>query len=132
MKIYQRVFQAGTLVTILLLAGCQTGQNTENEPLSEQQSQAQSKAELEAARLLQCQKELEVLRTVQTKQFTDYKQDFDRLMHGAAQYSRLRTGVNTGTQDTVDALYRYRVNKLCAQIDQAVLLGLAERGESAQ
>ena len=132
MKIHQTVFKVGTLLSVLLLAGCQTGQNTVNEPLSEQQTQVRSKAELEAARLLQCQKELEVLRTVQPKQFTDYKQDFDRLMHGAAQYSRLRTGVNTETQDTVDALYRYRVNKLCAQIDQAVLLGLAGSGESAQ
>ncbi|KYQ98865.1 hypothetical protein AWY96_10205 [Serratia plymuthica] len=132
MKYHQIVLQASVLAFALILTGCQTAQKTAKKPLPEQKTQTPTQAELEAARLQQCQKELEALRTVQPKQFTGYKQEFDRLMNGAAQYSGLRTRVNAETQDTVDALYRYRVNKLCAQIDQAVLLGLAERGESAQ
>jgi hypothetical protein len=85
---------------------------------------------MEAQRLQQCQRDLEALSSLKTESYTQSKQAFDRLMSGAAQYANLRTRVNTETQDTVDALYRYRVNLLCAQINQAVLSSLAERGEA--
>ncbi|MBH1931198.1 hypothetical protein I5U13_16215 [Serratia rubidaea] len=129
---HQRILQVATLAFILLLAGCQSAHRTTKKPLPDQQMQNPAQAELEAARLQQCQKMLSALRTVQPKQFSNYKQNFDRLMSGAAQYSGLRSRVSVETQDTVDALYRYRVNKLCAQIDQAVFLGLTARGESVQ
>lgn len=132
MKLNQAVVHVSAVVFALLLTGCQKSPNAIKKQTAEPQVQSPTQAELEAARLQHCQKELEALHTVQPKQFTGYKQEFDRLMNGAAQYSGLRTRVNAETQDTVDALYRYRVNKLCAQINQAVLLGLAERGESAQ
>lgn len=132
MKLNRAVLPVSAVIFALLLTGCQKSPNPVKKQTAEPQVQSPTQAELEAARLQQCQKELEALRTVQPKQFTGYKQEFDRLMNGAAQYSGLRTRVNAETQDTVDALYRYRVNKLCAQINQAVLLGLAERGESAQ
>ncbi|WP_017891039.1 hypothetical protein [Serratia sp. S4] len=131
MKYIRAVLHTSAMVFALVLAGCQTP----SKPLkkaSVPQEYGPTQAEREVARLQQCQKELEALRTLQPKQFSVYKQEFDRLMSGAVQYSGLRTRVNADTQDTVDALYRYRVNKLCAQIDQAVLLGLAERGEVAQ
>lgn len=131
MKYTRAVLHTSALVFALVLAGCQTPAKPVNKT-SVPQEQGPTQAERETARLQQCQKELEALRTVQPKQFSVYKQAFDRLMSGAAQYSGLRTRVNADTQDTVDALYRYRVNKLCAQIDQAVLLGLAKRGEVAQ
>lgn len=131
MKHTRTVLHTSALVFALVLAGCQAP-STPVKKTAAPQEQDPTQAEREAARLQQCQKELEALRTVQPKQFSVYKQEFDRLMNGAAQYSGLRPRVNADTQDTVDALYRYRVNKLCAQIDQAVLLGLAERGEVAQ
>lgn len=131
MKHTRTVLHASALVFTLVLAGCQAPAKSVKKSAVPQE-QGPTQAEREAARLQQCQKELEALRAVQPKQFSVYKQEFDRLMNGAAQYSGLRTRVNADTQDTVDALYRYRVNKLCAQIDQAVLLGLAERGEVAQ
>lgn len=132
MKFNRAALHASAVFFAVLLTGCQTSPSTEKEPTPEPQVQHSTEAEREAARLQQCQAELEALRTVQPKMFTGYKQEFDRLMNGAAQYAGLRTQLNTETQDTVDALYRYRVNKLCAQINQAVLLGLAEHGESAQ
>lgn len=83
----------------------------------------------EAERLQQCQEQLGALRNINAKQFQQYKQAFDSLMSGASQYAGVRTKVNGDTQETVDALYRYKVNFLCAGVNQAVLTGLAERGE---
>ncbi|CAI2021229.1 Uncharacterised protein [Serratia proteamaculans] len=86
-------------------------------------------AEKEAGRLAQCQKELDALKGINPEQHKSYRQEFDHLMRGAAQYAGVRTQVNSTTQDTVDALYRYKVSRLCANIEQATLSGLAERGE---
>ncbi|WP_273830957.1 hypothetical protein [Serratia bockelmannii] len=131
MKYTRAVLHTSALLFALVLTGCQAPAKQVNKT-SVPQEQGPSQAEREAARLQQCQKELEALCSVVPKQFTAYKQEFDHLMSGAAQYSGIRPRVNADTQDTVDALYRYRVNKLCAKIDQAVLLGLAERGEIPQ
>ncbi|WP_249921455.1 hypothetical protein [Serratia plymuthica] len=53
-------------------------------------------------------------------------------MSGAAQYGGLRSQVNAQTQETVDALYRYKVNRLFADITQATLTSLATRGETPE
>lgn len=89
----------------------------------------QTQAQKESERLAQCQKELDVLKGINAGQYATYKQEFERLMSGAAQYAGVRPRVNWETQETVDALYRYKVNRLCADIIQAALTGLAERGE---
>jgi len=86
----------------------------------------------EADRLAQCQKELEALKGIDAQRHDAYSAGFSRLMSGAAQYASLRPRVNAETQATVDALYTYKVNKLCADIRQASLVGLAERGESVK
>ncbi|WP_413508026.1 hypothetical protein [Serratia proteamaculans] len=85
----------------------------------------ESQAQQEARRLQQCQQELTVLSTLQTKDYAATKQTFDHLMGKAAQYASLRNKVNGETQGTVDALYHYKVSLLCAEINQAVLLHLA-------
>jgi phosphoglycolate phosphatase-like HAD superfamily hydrolase len=87
-------------------------------------------AEAEAQRLRQCQQELDTLRDLKADSYAATQHTFSTLMQGAAQYAKLRTQVNTDTQETVDALYRYRVNVLCAQINQAVLVGLMTQGEA--
>lgn len=73
-----------------------------------------------------CQKQLSTLQSIKDQQYQPYKQAFDSIMKNASQYARLRTSVNVDTQETVDALYRYRVNYLCAEVNQAVLTQLTE------
>ncbi|OUC37011.1 putative secreted protein [Enterobacter sp. J49] len=114
MRTYLRVVKVSTL--LLMLTGC-VGKQSAGEP------------QTESARLQLCQKELEGLKTVVPKEYNNYRHDFDRLMQGAAQYSSLRAVVGGETRYTVDALYVYKVNLLCAGIGQRMLTGLAERGE---
>ncbi|CAI2537724.1 Uncharacterised protein [Serratia proteamaculans] len=123
------VLGCAALAVIVLLNGCQNQKKNTTKPAAKVQA-VDPRAEMEAQRLQQCQRDLEALSSLKTESYTQSKQAFDRLMSGAAQYANLRTRVNTETQDTVDALYRYRVNLLCAQINQAVLSSLAERGEA--
>ncbi|WP_145493962.1 hypothetical protein [Yersinia aleksiciae] len=132
MKINQAILPISILAFSLILMGCQKLSGSLKKLAPTQQIKNATQEELEITRLQRCQKELEALNTVQPQQFSQYKQSFDQLMNGAAQYSGIRSQVNSETQNILDALYRYRVNKLCAQIDLAVLLGLAKRGESMQ
>ncbi|CAI1836461.1 TPA: hypothetical protein ACSTL1_004820 [Serratia fonticola] len=115
---------------IVLLSGCEG----KKRPLPEVKQDIakeieKTPAQKEAERLAQCQKELDALKGVTPAQYDTYRQEFGGLMSGAAQYAGLRSRVNDETQDTVDALYRYRVNRLCSDISQATLKGLLDRGE---
>uniref|UniRef100_A8GJF5 Lipoprotein n=2 Tax=Serratia TaxID=613 RepID=A8GJF5_SERP5 len=119
------------MLLTVLLSGCQSTQRTATAgaPLPMQTEQQASK---EVQHLRQCQQELKALNTLQAASYPALQRTFEQLMRGAAQYAGLRTNVNENTQDTVDSLYRYRVNLLCAQINQAVLNRLAEQGGTAQ
>lgn len=79
-----------------------------------------------------CAAELDALQDLNGGAPDGYRQRFDALMAEASRYSGIRDGVGSDTQDTVDALYRYRVNRLCAEIHHGLLSSLAERGEQAK
>jgi len=118
------------LMGTLVLSGCENGRR----PIpAAKKSPADAveitQAQREAERLQQCQKELDALQGIDAAGYRKHKQEFDRLMIGAAQYAALRTQVSGDTQETVDALYRYKVSRLCAEVNQAVMTGLADRGE---
>ena len=83
----------------------------------------------ESFRLQQCQSQLDVMKVVSPEQYARMHQLFDRIMKGAAQYADVRAKINADTQDTVDALYRYRANLICAQIGQKLLEGLTRQDE---
>ncbi|AKG68303.1 Uncharacterised protein [Serratia fonticola] len=93
------------------------------------QSEEERLKQRELAQLTLCQEQMGALRKITPKQHQQYQQAFDGLMQGAAQYARVRVQVNENTQETMDALYRYKINYLCANVSQAVLTGLAERVE---
>ncbi|WP_273855334.1 hypothetical protein [Serratia liquefaciens] len=103
---------------VLIVNGCEVRKHVTNMPAQETE------------RLVQCQKEVDALKDLHPEQHAAYKKAFDSYMSGAAQYAGLRTQVNSETRETVDALYRYKVNRLCADIGVATLNALAERGES--
>lgn len=93
-----------------------------------QSSEIKSSATDEANRLGLCQRQLEALQKIDAAKYGVYQQRFDTLMNSAAEYAGVRTNVNVDSQDTLDALYHYRVNLFCSEINQVLLTGLAERG----
>ncbi|OQV36222.1 hypothetical protein BV901_10295 [Serratia nematodiphila] len=117
----------------MLLSGCESGKRllpaVKQELVKETEK---TEAQKEAEQLALCQKELEALKPVAAKQHQAFQQEFSRLMSGAARYASVRTQANSGTQETVDALYRYKVKRLCADISQALLTSLADMGERSQ
>lgn len=72
-----------------------------------------------------CRRELEALKRIDIRTYNQRKTEFDRLMQGADIYSGVRSDIRVSTQDTVDAYYRYRVDKICADISKEVLDSLS-------
>ena len=70
--------------------------------------------------ILTCQNDLNSLKQGNNKAWVVRKRDFDSLV----------ADVNGKTRDTLDALYRFKTNKLCVQIERDVLDGLVARGEN--
>ncbi|WP_213053957.1 hypothetical protein, partial [Escherichia coli] len=73
-----------------------------------------------------CQRELEALKKIDIKVYNQRKAEFDRVMQGADIYCGVRSDVRESTQNTVDAYYRYRVDKMCSDISKNVLDGLSD------
>lgn len=118
-------------VLCLLLVGCQMeNRQTHIQPqkVGTQSSKVKSSAADEANRLGLCQRQLEALQKIDATKYGVYQQRFDTLMNSAAEYAGVRTNVNVDSQDTLDALYHYRVNLFCSEINQVLLTGLAELG----
>lgn len=133
------------VVCVVFFTGCESrATSTETEPAQlvstepEFTSSPQDEPEVniphqtETLRLQQCRKELEAYQTLSSNKQKGYQHTFDALMQEASKYSGIRAGVGSDTQETVDALYRYRVNRLCAEIHQALMIRLAERGEQVK
>lgn len=77
-----------------------------------------------------CQSELASLKQVNPKAYAIKQANFNRLVNNASVYSAVRGDVSSTTKDTLDALYKYKTNQLCAEIERDVLQGLIQRGKA--
>ncbi|MGC0623117.1 hypothetical protein [Escherichia coli] len=73
-----------------------------------------------------CRRELEALKRIDSAVYNKRKAEFDKLLSGASLYNGVRSDVGNYTQSAVDALYRFRSDKLCADIASDVLEGLVK------
>ncbi|HGJ4005743.1 TPA: hypothetical protein ACJGL8_004644 [Salmonella enterica subsp. enterica] len=78
-----------------------------------------------------CSRELKALKRLDSRLYNRRKAQFDRLMSSASLYAGLRSDVAGGTRETVDAMYRFRTGRLCAEISRDMLDALARQGEGS-
>ncbi|EIE6663215.1 hypothetical protein HOW80_004552 [Escherichia coli] len=76
-----------------------------------------------------CRRELEALKKIDSAVYNKRKAEFDKLVSGASLYNGVRSDVGNYTQSAVDALYRFRSDKLCADIASDVLRELSKDKE---
>lgn len=135
---------AGIIVSSgLLLAGC-ASKNTVTSLVSPQvesvpqtvetppEAVVEPQPEVKENRMGLCQKELASLKTVNPRAYAVRKAYFDNLVKTASVYTAVRGEVNSLTKDTLDALYKYKTNQVCAEIERDVLNGLIRKGESVK
>ena len=111
----------------LLLGGCDKkqgmktlAQKTEVVPVSISGDRMNDVEKME-----RCRRELDALKKIDLSVYNRRKQEFDKLLSGAVIYNGVRGDVGNYTQRAVDALYRFRSDKLCADISKDVLDNLS-------
>ncbi|UVC29813.1 hypothetical protein [Pantoea sp. SOD02] len=127
MNLHNGVFISKMKIILILVAGalltaCQ--HKTQPAEIVDAALQPAEIQKQENSRLENCHSELESLKTINSEKYTQSKKQFDQLMQGTAQYAGIRSNVKSSTQETVDALYRYRVNLLCTEISNTLLNSL--------
>ncbi|HAO6705539.1 TPA: hypothetical protein IQM31_002583 [Escherichia coli] len=115
------------LLTSMLLGGCESKpgikplqQTTGIKPTSSSGDRLDDVEKME-----RCRRELEALKKIDSAVYNKRKADFDKLVSGASLYNGVRSDVGNYTQSAVDALYRFRADKLCADISNDVLNSLS-------
>ncbi|WP_127956901.1 hypothetical protein [Serratia microhaemolytica] len=127
----------------VLLSGCQYAQNSSGQTSNSAvppSAAARSNLTAEQAASVDtknskigiCQSELASLKRINPKAYEAKQAYFNELVNNAAIYGAVRADVNEGTKDTLDALYRYKTNQLCSEIEREVLQSLIERGEGVK
>lgn len=116
------------LLTGMLLGGCESKpgikslqQTTGSKPVSSSGDRLDDVEKME-----RCRRELEALKRIDSAVYNKRKAEFDKLVSGASLYNGVRSDVGNYTQSAVDALYRFRSDKLCADIASDVLKELAK------
>ncbi|WP_414667329.1 hypothetical protein [Escherichia coli] len=111
------------LLTGMLLGGCKSKpgikllqQMTGSKPVSSSGDRLDDVEKME-----RCRRELEALKRIDAAVYNKRKAEFDKLVSGASLYNGVRGDVGNYTQSAVDALYRFRSDKLCADIASNVL-----------
>lgn len=124
----------GVLVlTALLLTGCDSYQMATKKVSDVKANNIKPEVSVASDRLSdiermeRCQRELEALKKIDITVYNQRKVEFDRVMQGADIYSGVRSDVRESTQNAVDAYYRYRVDKMCADISKNVLDSLSDK-----
>lgn len=77
-----------------------------------------------------CQRELLALSKVNQRMYAQKKAEFDQLVARASVYTSVRDDIGSQTKDTMDALYKFKTQKLCSDIELAVRQSLISAGEN--
>ncbi|MNC35090.1 hypothetical protein D3C75_835590 [compost metagenome] len=138
--IKEKCFIGIILLMSFLIVGCQGTDRTVSRPKNPPESSVpvvtpgsvatESSAAEKGNKIALCQSELVSLKKVSPETYLRKKAYFDDLVSNATVYATVRSDVNGQTKETVDALYKYKINQICVEIARDVLQGLIRRGES--
>lgn len=117
-------------ILMMLLSGCENSRVVKSTKTALSKNTGTTTVASDAldenARMERCRRELDALKKIDNTVYTKRKTEFDKLMSGASLYTGVRSEVGNYTQSAVDALYRFKADKLCADISNDVLNGLAK------
>lgn len=114
------------IIVVQILAGC-TPKKTTSMVSSTVENVAPPVNEEGEVDMLQCEKELGALASVNQPVYQSLKTRFDRVMYAASGYTNVRNSVNPETRNAIDSLYKFQAVKLCVEIRSEMLNGLADK-----
>lgn len=119
------------IASAFLVSGCQKKIKTESNNLLLKHNERTLNSPISddinnITRMEHCRRELDALKNVDINIYNKRKSEFDKLMSDAVIYNGVRGNVRNYTQGAVDALYRFRSDKLCADISSDMLNSLSK------
>ncbi len=124
------------MLVVLLLSGCTNNHAVKQSSIQQKEINNHATETVKANvsednndQITSCQQTLDSLLKVNPMRGKQYKSRFDSLVNAAAEYASVRQKSNADIRNTVDAMYEYRTNKLCIEINNALFENLISRGD---
>lgn len=71
-----------------------------------------------------CQRELSSLSGINPRDYADKRADFNALLQSANAYKDVRQQISPGMRETMDSFYKFKMLRLCSQIELSLQQGL--------
>ncbi|TFZ48450.1 hypothetical protein E5C26_23485 [Serratia proteamaculans] len=117
------------IMTSLLLSGC-AGKNSTGAVAVKKVSQNNPKENTDEQRITLCQQRVNSLKNINPQSYQKRMAYFNGLLSNASGYAGIRSNVDESTRKAIDALYKYKTEKFCADVEYELMSSLSSRVES--
>ncbi|GAK29689.1 hypothetical protein SLIQ_23680 [Serratia liquefaciens FK01] len=116
-------------MSCLLLSGC-VGKNGTGTVAMKKVSQSNPKENTDEQRIALCQQRVNSLKNINPQSYQKRIAYFNGLLSNASGYAGIRSNVDESTRKAIDALYKYKTEKFCADVEHELMSDLSSRVES--
>ncbi|WP_265556057.1 hypothetical protein [Serratia grimesii] len=117
------------IMSFLLLSGC-AGKNSIGTVAVKNVSQNNPKEKTDEQRIALCQQRVNSLKNINPQSYQKRIAYFNGLLTNASGYAGIRSNVDESTRKAIDALYKYKTEKFCADVEHELMSDLSSRVES--
>jgi hypothetical protein len=93
-------------------------------------SQSNPKENTDEQRIALCQQRVNSLKNINPQSYQKRIAYFNGLLSNASGYAGIRSNVDESTRKAIDALYKYKTEKFCADVEHELMSDLSSRVES--
>lgn len=123
------IVTAALIMSCLLLSGC-VGKNSTGNVAVKKVSQNNPKENTDEQRIALCQQRINSLKNINPPSYQKRMAYFNGLLANASGYAGIRNNVDESTRKAIDALYKYKTEKFCADVEHELMSDLSSRVES--
>ncbi|CAI1998801.1 hypothetical protein [Serratia proteamaculans] len=123
------IVTAALIMSCLLLSGC-VGKNSTGNVAVKKVSQNNPKENTDEQRIALCQQRVNSLKNINPSSYQKRMAYFNGLLTNASGYAGIRSNVDESTRKAIDALYKYKTEKFCADVEHELMSDLSSRVES--
>ncbi|RJF53831.1 hypothetical protein D4100_20725 [Serratia inhibens] len=113
----------------LMLSGC-AGKNGAGVVAVKKVSQNNPNEKTDEQRIVLCQQRVNSLKNINPQSYQKRIAYFNGLLSNASGYAGIRSHVDGSTRKAIDALYKYKTEKFCADVEHELMSDLSSRVES--
>ncbi|WP_061799594.1 hypothetical protein [Serratia ficaria] len=117
------------IMSVATLSGC-AGKNSAGAISVKKVSQSNPNEKSDEQRIALCQQRVNSLKNINPQSYQKRIDYFNGLLSNASGYAGIRSNVDESTRKAIDALYKYKTEKFCADVEHELMSDLSNRVES--